>query len=52
VLDQVEVARRDAEAGGQRLLRQALLHPEAPDGAPEERAAHRFTSFTEARVKL
>jgi hypothetical protein len=45
VLDEVQVARRDAEAGGERLLRHRPLAAQAADGAADQRAGHDFLSF-------
>ena len=40
MLDEVQIARGDAEPRRERLLRQLALHPEAPDGAADQCASH------------
>jgi hypothetical protein len=52
VLDQVEIARGNAEARGQCLLRQAAFQAQAANRAADQRASHEFTTFTESRAKL
>jgi hypothetical protein len=51
VLDQVQVAGGDAEPGGERLLRQPLLQADPADRPAQQRAGHRFSSFTLPPVK-
>ena len=48
VLDQVQVAGGNAEPGGQRLLRQALLLPQPAHRPADQRPCHDFTPFTES----
>ena len=46
VLDQVQVAGRDAEPDGQRLLGEALFHPQPTHRPADHGPCHGFTPFT------
>jgi hypothetical protein len=50
VLDQVEIAGRDAEPGGERLLGHRALAAQAADGAADQGAGHDFPVVREGHI--